>query len=242
MVQIADARGPVSEGAPARRVLVVEDDDAIADLLQMALRYEGFGVEVADSGTAAVELARDLSPHLVLLDVMLPDLDGFEVLGRLFALGLDMPVIFLTARDGTEDRVRGLGLGADDYICKPFSLAEVIARVHLALRRTARSQPAGKLQYADLVMDQETLEVTRDGQIIELTPTEYRLLSFLIVNARRVLSKRQILEHVWDYDFAGDPNIVETYISYLRKKVDCFEPPLIQTVRGFGYSLRLPRS
>lgn len=242
MVQIADTRGPVSEGAAARRVLVVEDDDAIADLLQMALRYEGFGVEVADSGTAAVELARDLSPHLVLLDVMLPDLDGFEVLGRLFALGLDMPVIFLTARDGTEDRVRGLGLGADDYICKPFSLAEVIARVHLALRRTARSQPAGKLQYADLVMDQETLEVTRDGQIIELTPTEYRLLSFLIVNARRVLSKRQILEHVWDYDFAGDPNIVETYISYLRKKVDCFEPPLIQTVRGFGYSLRLPRS
>ena len=242
MVQTADARSPASDGTPARRVLVVEDDDAIADLLQMALRYEGFGVEVADSGTAAVELARDLSPHLVLLDVMLPDLDGFEVLGRLFALGLDMPVIFLTARDGTEDRVRGLGLGADDYICKPFSLAEVIARVHLALRRTARGQPAGKLQYADLVMDQETLEVTRDGQIIELTPTEYRLLSFLIVNARRVLSKRQILEHVWDYDFAGDPNIVETYISYLRKKVDCFEPPLIQTVRGFGYSLRLPRS
>ncbi len=242
MVQVADARAGVGEVAPARRVLVVEDDDAIADLLQMALRYEGFAVDVADSGSAAVELARDLSPNLVLLDVMLPDLDGFEVLGRLFGLGLDMPVIFLTARDGTEDRVRGLGLGADDYICKPFSLAEVIARVHLALRRTARSQPRGRLQYADLVIDQETLEVTRDGQIIELTPTEYRLLSFLIMNARRVLSKRQIIEHVWDYDFAGDPNIVETYISYLRKKVDCFEPPLIQTVRGFGYSLRLPRS
>jgi len=242
MVQVADARGALGDVTPARRVLVVEDDDAIADLLQMALRYEGFGVDVAESGSAAVELARDMSPNLVLLDVMLPDLDGFEVLGRLFGLGLDMPVIFLTARDGTEDRVRGLGLGADDYICKPFSLAEVIARVHLALRRTARSQPGGRLQYADLVIDQETLEVTRDGQIIELTPTEYRLLSFLIVNARRVLSKRQIIEHVWDYDFTGDPNIVETYISYLRKKVDCFEPPLIQTVRGFGYSLRLPRS
>jgi two-component system OmpR family response regulator len=242
MVQIAASRDGIADGQGARRVLVVEDEEPIADLLRMALRYEGFDVDVAESGSSAVEIAHETTPHLVLLDVMLPDLDGFEVLARLFGLGLEMPVIFLTARDGTEDRLHGLALGADDYICKPFSLAEVIARVHLALRRTIRGQAAGKLQYADLVIDQETLEVTRDGQLIELTPTEYRLLSFLIVNARRVLSKRQILEHVWDYDFNGDPNIVETYISYLRKKVDCYEPPLIQTVRGFGYSLRLPRS
>jgi two-component system OmpR family response regulator len=241
MVQAAESRNTVGD-VRARRVLVVDDEEPIADLLRMALRYEGFDVDVADSGLEAVELARDTSPNLVLLDVMLPDLDGFDVLGRLFGLGLDMPVIFLTARDGTEDRLHGLSLGADDYICKPFSLAEVIARVHLALRRASHGQQVGRLNYADLVIDQETLEVTRDGQLIELTPTEYRLLSFLTANARRVLSKRQIIEHVWDIDFNGDPNIVETYISYLRKKVDCFEPALIQTVRGFGYSLRLPRS
>jgi two-component system OmpR family response regulator len=228
-------------GSP--RILVVDDEPNISDLVATVLRYEGFEVRVADTGRKAVTAARAFAPDLVVLDVMLPDLDGFEVHRRLTADGVDTPVLFLTARDATEDKVRGLTMGADDYVTKPFSLEELVARARAVLRRTRRgtdSEPT-RLAFADLEMDEDAHEVRRGVRTLELTATEFNLLRFLMMNPRRVLSKAQILDHVWHYDFRGEANVVETYISYLRKKVDATAPPLIHTVRGVGYVLRLPK-
>ena len=223
------------------RILVVDDEPYITDLLGAALRFEGFSVETAATGGDAMTLAGRGRHDLVLLDVMLPDVDGTEVCRRMRAAGNRTPVLFLTARDATEDKVGGLTAGGDDYVTKPFSLDELVARIHAVLRRTTPTRESDRLQFADLEMNDETHEVWRQGSLIELTATEFNLLRYMLENARRVLSKSEILDHVWHYDFDGDPNIVETYISYLRKKVDCFEPALIHTIRGVGYSLRLPR-
>jgi two-component system OmpR family response regulator len=223
-----------------RRVLVVDDEDNITDLVATALRYEGFEVAVAGDARSAETTLATFRPDLLVLDVMLPDLDGFEVARRLTFAGTRVPVVFLTARDATEDKVRGLTLGGDDYVTKPFSLEELVARIRAVLRRTSGEGGNGsRLQFADLEMDDDTHEVWRNGTPIELTPTEYKLLRYMLLNPRRALTKAQILDHVWSYDFGGDGNVVETYISYLRKKVDKLGPPLIQTVRGVGYSLRL---
>ena len=221
------------------QILVVDDEDNITYLLGTALRHFGFGVLTAGSGREGLALATDARPDLMLLDVMLPDLDGFEVVRRLRDAGLQVPILFLTARDATEDKVRGLTLGGDDYVTKPFSLEEVVARVRAILRRSGRvveGEPS--LTYADLVMDDDAHQVRRGGEVIELSPTEYKLLRYLLANAGKVLSKAQILDHVWEYDFGGEATVVETYISYLRKKVDRHGVPLIQTVRGIGYALR----
>ena len=225
-----------------QKVLVVDDEESIRQLVSTVLRYEGFEVETAADGRAAVKSAHAFRPDIVVLDVMLPDLDGFEVYRRMAEDGSRTPVLFLTARDRPEDRVHGLTLGADDYVGKPFSLEELVARVRAILRRTVGEQDGASLRYADLEMDEDAHEVRRGGKPIDLTPTEYNLLRYLLVNAGRVLSKAQILDHVWRYDFGGDSSVVETYISYLRKKIDSgAETPLIQTVRGFGYAIRLPR-
>ena len=221
------------------QILVVDDEDNITYLLGTALRHFGFGVLTAGSGREGLALATDARPDLMLLDVMLPDLDGFEVVRRLRDAGLQVPILFLTARDATEDKVRGLTLGGDDYLTQPCSLEEVVARVRAILRRSGRvveGEPS--LTYADLVMDDDAHQVWRGGEIIELSPTEYKLLRYLLANAGKVLSKAQILDHVWEYDFGGEATVVETYISYLRKKVDRHGVPLIQTVRGIGYALR----
>jgi len=224
------------------RILVVDDEPYITDLLGAALRFEGFTVETAATGGEAMALAERGGHDLMLLDVMLPDVDGTEVCRRLRAQGVRTPVLFLTARDATEDKVGGLTAGGDDYVTKPFSLDELVARIHAVLRRTSLAQSADeRLRFTDLEMDDQTHEVWRQGTLVELTATEFNLLRYLLENARRVLSKSDILDRVWHYDFDGDPNIVETYISYLRKKIDCFDPPLIHTIRGVGYTLRLPR-
>jgi two-component system OmpR family response regulator len=240
-----DVKDPATPGSPAgdsTRVLVVDDEPNITDLVATALRYEGFDAVAAGSGREALALVESFRPALVVLDVMLPDLDGFEVQRRLVERGQRVPVLFLTARDATEDKIRGLTIGGDDYVTKPFSLEELIARVRAVLRRARGSAPQeGRLQFADLEMDEDTHEVWRGGRAIDLTATEFNLLRFLLANPRRVLSKGQILDHVWNYDFGGDSSIVETYISYLRKKVDVDGPRLIHTVRGVGYVLRLPR-
>jgi two-component system OmpR family response regulator len=229
---------------PRGRVLVVDDERNITDLLATALRFIGFEVEVANHGRGALAAAATFNPEVVILDVMLPDYDGFEVCRRLRADGIRVPVIFLTARDATEDKVAGLRMGADDYVTKPFSLEELIARVEANLRRAEGEGVAAgrgeRLEFADLVMDVPRHEVRRAGEPVSLSPTEFRLLRFLLANPNRVLSKSQILDHVWEYDFDGDGNVVETYISYLRRKVDKIDPPLIHTVRGVGYTLRLP--
>ena len=224
------------------RILVVDDEPYITDLLSAALRFEGFAVDVAATGADAVRLARTVHPDLVMLDVMLPDFDGAEVVPAAARGGDRVPVVFLTARDSTEDKIAGLSMG-DDYVTKPFSLDELMARVHAVLRRSGHGDAEGaELRFADLVMDVDLHEVWRQGVPIELTATEFNVLRYLLENARRVVSKSEILDHVWDYGFAGDPNIVETYISYLRRKVDAaFDPPLIHTIRRVGYSLRLPR-
>ena len=230
----------MSRTEPAR-ILVVDDEPNIAELVATALRYEGFEVETTDTGRGAVDAVRERSPELVVLDVMLPDVDGFAVQERLRRDGRRVPVLFLTARDSVEDRVRGLTLGGDDYLTKPFSIEELVARVRAILRRIRPEDAVpARLSYFDLEIDEETRDVRRGDRRIELSPTEYVLLRYLLVNARRVMSKAQILDHVWQYDFGGDGRIVETYISYLRKKVDADAVPLIQTVRGFGYSLRHP--
>lgn len=222
------------------KLLVVDDEPYITDLLSTALRFEGFNVEVASSGGEALSKAGSERPDLILLDVMLPDFDGHEVCRRVRDAGFDVPVVFLTARDATEDKVAGLAMG-DDYVTKPFSLDEVVARVQAVLRRSGRASGEGQLRFADLVLDVDAHEVWRHERLIELTATEFKLLHYLLVNARRVVSKSEILDNVWDYSFEGDPNIVETYISYVRKKIDEAEPTLIHTVRGVGYCLRLPR-
>jgi two-component system OmpR family response regulator len=223
------------------RVLVVDDEESITDLLGMALRYEGFDVDVAHTGRQALKAASERRPHLMVLDVMLPDVDGFEVTRRLASRGEKVPILFLTARDATEDKVRGLTLGGDDYLTKPFSLEELVARVRAILRRAGGFEDrSAHLSFADLEMDDDAHEVRRAGTVVELTATEYKLLRYLMANARKVLSKAQILDHVWNYDFGGEGNIVETYVSYLRRKIDALGPPMIHTVRGVGYSLRAP--
>jgi len=224
------------------RVLVVDDEPSLAELLTMALRYEGWEVRSAGDGAGAVTLARQFRPDVVVLDVMLPDFDGLEVLRRLHADKHEIPVLFLTARDAVEDRVAGLTAGGDDYVTKPFSLEEVVARLRGLLRRAGMS---GALEGADLVfgdlsLDEDSHEVRRGGQLVALTATEFELLRYLMRNPRRVLSKAQILDRVWDYDFGGQANIVELYISYLRKKIDAGREPMIHTVRGAGYVLKLP--
>ncbi|MFN2504513.1 MAG: response regulator transcription factor [Acidimicrobiales bacterium] len=224
------------------RVLVVDDEPNITDLVSTALRYEGFDVEVAGDGRSALARGQEFRPELMVLDVMLPDLNGFAVVRRLRADNVPVSVVFLTARDATEDKVTGLTLGGDDYVTKPFSIEELVARVRAVLRRTRGPSAAdtARLSFADLEMDEDTREVWRGLDPIHLTATEFKLLRYLLLNPRRVLTKAQILDHVWQYDFDGDANVVETYISYLRKKVDRVEPRLIHTVRGVGYSLRLP--
>lgn len=222
-----------------QRILVVDDEPNIVDVISMALRYQGFEVESAGNGRDAIAAVDSFKPHLMLLDIMLPDMEGFEVAERLGAKRSRTPIIFLTARDATEDKVRGLTIGGDDYVTKPFSLEELIARVRLILRRSGENtDDENRLTFEDLELDEATREVSRDGRPIELTATEYRLLHYLLMNPRRVLTRQQILDHVWEYDFDGDARVLETYISYLRKKVDAGDEPLIQTVRGTGYALR----
>jgi two-component system, OmpR family, response regulator len=230
-------------GTPApHRVLVVDDEPNIVDVIAMALRYEGFEVASAATGAEALSAVRDQRPHVMLLDVMLPDMEGFDVARRLGDERARVPIIFLTARDATEDRVRGLTVGGDDYVTKPFSLEELVARVRALLRRSGAVAAADSvLSFADVELDDDAHEVTRAGRLVELTPTEYRLLRYLMLNPRRVLSRAQLLEHVWDYDFGGDARVLETYVSYLRRKLDEHGEPLIHTVRGVGYVLRLPR-
>ncbi|GIG63799.1 response regulator transcription factor [Phytomonospora endophytica] len=224
------------------KVLVVDDEPNIGALLSATLRLTGFDVKVAYDGGEGVRVAEDFAPDLVILDVMLPDVDGFEVARRLRDRGGDVPVLFLTARHAVEDRVAGLTVGADDYVTKPFSLEEVILRVQAILRRAKASADDGVLRYADLELDEDAHEVRRGGEHIDLSPTEFNLLRYLMVNAGRVVSKAQILDRVWNYDFGGDGRIVESYVYYLRKKIDHREPPLIHTVRGVGYALRVPRT
>ena len=226
------------------RVLVVDDEPNITDLVALALRYEGFSVEKAASGRAALSAVQKFKPDLVILDVMLPDVSGLDVMKRLSAEGRKVPVIFLTARDSTEDKVHGLTIGGDDYVTKPFSIEELVARIRVVLRRhqPAAAEETRRLVLSDLELDEDTHEVVRAGQAVELTRTEFRLLRYLLMNAGRVLSRAQILDHVWDYDFGGDASVLETYISYLRRKIDWADPPLVHTVRGVGYVLRVPRS
>jgi two-component system OmpR family response regulator len=208
----------------------------------MALRHHGFGVESASTGREALDWVRRWGPHVMVLDVMLPDMDGFEVARRLSADHAEVPILFLSARDATADKVRGLTAGGDDYVTKPFSLEELIARLRNILRRTGVArESSGRLQFSDLELDENTFEVSRGGRPIELTATEFRLLRYLMLHPRRVLTRGQLLDHVWSYDFGGDARVLETYISYLRKKVDAVDPPLLHTVRGVGYTLRLPR-
>jgi two-component system OmpR family response regulator len=229
--------------APARpRLLVVDDEDALLDLLGDALRFAGYDVQVARSGFEALRDAADSNPALILLDVNLPDLDGFEVCQRLRRDGADIPVIFLTARDDPADLRNGFTRGGDDYVTKPFSLEELNCRIQAVLRRTHQATTDDALVCGDLRMDVERHRVRRGDHEIDLSPTEFRLLRYLLLNRDRVLSKAQILDHVWQYDFDGDGSVVETYISYLRKKVDRVEPRLIRTVRGFGYSIREPEA
>lgn len=240
------------ETTPEARLVVVDDEPTIRELLTTSLRFAGFEVHAAADGASALTLVRDTHPDLVVLDVMLPDMDGFTVTRRMRDRGLDVPVLFLTARDDTADKVTGLTVGGDDYVTKPFSLEEVVARIRAVLRR-GRAVQAGAddavLRYADLEIDEDAREVRRGGRTIDLSPTEYALLRYLTLNAGRVLSKTQILDHVWQYDWGGDGSIVESYISYLRRKIDRpgaedagEEPPvpLIHTKRGVGYVLRLP--
>jgi two-component system, OmpR family, response regulator len=248
----ASAPGPVptaGKGSPAGaaradgdviRVLVVDDEPSLAELLASVLRYEGWDIQTAGDGASAVRLAREFKPDAVVLDIMLPDFDGLEVMRRIRAESPHVCVLFLTARDAVEDRVAGITAGGDDYVTKPFSLEEVLARLRGLLRRAgiARSRSDTQLVVGDLTMDEDAREVRRDGDLVELTATEFELLRFLMRNPRRVLSKAQILDRVWNYDFGGQAHVVELYISYLRKKIDAGREPLIHTVRGVGYVLK----
>ncbi len=223
------------------QLLLVDDEENLRTMLEAALRHHGFEVATASNGRDALEAAADVRPDLIVLDVMMPDLDGFEVCRRLRAEGNHTPVLFLTARDGTEDKVRGLTLGGDDYLVKPFSLEELVARARALLRRASLTKADDDvLRCADLELDDDAHRVRRAGADVALSPTEYNLLRYLLVNKGRVLSKPQILDHVWQYDFDGDGGVVETYIGYLRRKLDAGEPKLIHTIRGVGYTLREP--
>ena len=233
----------MSETKPEARLLVVEDEPNILELLSASLRLAGFEVATATGGLEALAAVQRHRPDLIVLDVMLPDLDGFDVARRLRSGDTRTPVLFLTAKDATEDKVTGLTVGGDDYVTKPFSLEELIARIRTILRRTGLAEPdSGRLVFEDLELDEETREVTRHGTLVDLTATEYRLLRYLMLNPRRVLTRAQLLEHVWKYDFGGDARVLETYVSYLRKKLDVHGPSLIHTVRGVGYALRAPRA
>ncbi|GAA3522595.1 response regulator transcription factor [Corynebacterium pilbarense] len=234
----------MAENSQNLKVLVVDDEPNIVELLTVSLKFQGFEVETANSGPAAIELAHSWKPDAYILDVMMPEMDGFELLSKLRAEGLDAPVLFLTAKDAVEDRIHGLTIGADDYVTKPFSLEEVITRLRVILRRGNVSEDSNEdstLRYADLTLNDDTHEVTKAGEIVELSPTEFNLLRYLMLNAEVVVSKAKILDNVWHYDFGGDGNVVESYISYLRRKVDTGDVQLIHTVRGVGYVLRTPR-
>jgi two-component system OmpR family response regulator len=222
-------------------LLLVDDEDNLRSMLEAALRHSGFDVHPVSNGRDAIDAVATVRPDLVVLDVMLPDLDGFDVCKRLRSSGDRTPVLFLTARDASEGRVRGLTLGGDDYLVKPFSLEELVARITAVLRRAGIDRDKTDLSCGDLEMDDDAHQVTRGGVDVALSPTEYNLLRYLLVNQGRVVSKAQILDHVWDYDFGGDGGVVETYIGYLRRKVDNVEPRLIHTIRGVGYSLRPPK-
>ena len=230
------------DGMPEARLLVADDERTILDLLCASLRHSGFEVVAANDGREALSLARAAKPDVLILDVMMPGFDGFEVVTRLRAEGLDAPVLFLTARDATEDKVKGLNSGADDYVTKPFSLDEVLARIRALLRRTGKVQAVADdvLRVADLELDPSRHEVHRAGELIDLTPTEFNLLRLFMENPNVVLSKATILDRVWNYTFDGEATIVESYMSYLRRKVDAREPRLLHTVRGVGYGLKVP--
>jgi two-component system OmpR family response regulator len=226
-----------------QRILVVDDESSISDLIATSLRFVGFDVRTASSGSQALTVAEEFKPHALILDVMLPDQDGFEVCRQLRQDGQSVGVIFLTAKDTVEDKIAGLTRGGDDYVTKPFSLEELVARLRAVLRRIGvinSELDEEKVRFADLELDEATHEVRRAGHLIDLSPTEFLLLRYLMINADRVVSKSQILDHVWQYDFRGDAGIVETYVSYLRKKIDIYEPALIHTVRGVGYRMRIP--
>jgi two-component system OmpR family response regulator len=239
---MSDLLPPTNGQAPEARLLVVDDEPNIVELLSTSLRFAGFAVATAMTGNDAVRSVERHRPDLVLLDVMLPDVDGFVVLRRLRDARERLPVLFLTARDANDDKVTGLTLGGDDYVSKPFSLEEVVARIRAVLRRTrADDDRQARLSVADLDLDEDSHQVWRGEREVQLSPTEFNLLRYLMVNAGRVVSKSQILDHVWSYDFDGDANIVESYISYLRRKLDDGGEPLIHTVRGVGYVLRPPR-
>jgi two-component system OmpR family response regulator len=225
-----------------QRILVVDDEPSIVDAVATSLRYEGFDVAEAGAGRAALAAAQDHPPDLLILDIMLPDLDGIEVTRRLRSDGIRVPVLFLTARDALEDKVAGLTVGGDDYVTKPFALAEIVARARAILRRAGGAESdTGILSFSDLEMDEAAHEVRRGDHPVHLTATEFNLLRFFLRNPRQVLSKAQILDHVWHYDFGGDANVVETYVSYLRKKLERHGPPLIHTIRLVGYALREPQ-
>ncbi|MDQ1748584.1 MAG: two-component system, OmpR family, response regulator, partial [Frankiaceae bacterium] len=223
----------------------VDDEPNIVDLLATSLRFAGFEVATASNGSEALRVASSFKPDLLVLDVMMPGIDGFTVVRRLRQDGFGAPVVFLTAKDATEDKVTGLTLGGDDYVTKPFSLEEVIARIRAVLRRFAERPAsevrASRLEFADLELDEDTHEVWKDGRLVPLSPTEFKLLRYFMQNPGRVLSKAQILDHVWHYDFNGEANVVESYVSYLRRKLDTTEPRLLHTLRGVGYVLRQPR-
>jgi two-component system OmpR family response regulator len=232
--------GTAPSYAQGARVLIVDDDPRISELLVATLRFSGFVVDAAADAADAFRRIPGFRPQLIVLDVMLPDVDGFDVARRLRAEGSSCPVLFLSARDQPDDKVAGLMLGGDDYVSKPFSVAEVVARIYALLRRTRTDTTDGVLTYADLRLDENTHRVMRGDRLIELSPTEYRLLRYLMLNAGRVVSKAQILDRVWQYDFGGDGAVVEKFVSNLRRKIDAVGPPLVQTVRGFGYMLHTP--
>ena len=221
------------------RILVVDDEPNIRDLLATSLRFAGFAVRTVGNGAAAISAVIEEEPDLIILDVMLPDINGFGVTKRLRASGYTSPILFLTAKDDTEDKITGLTVGGDDYVTKPFSLDEIVARIRAILRRTMQEDDDAIIRTGEVSMDQDTHEVSVNGNAVELSPTEFKLLRYMMLNPNRVLSKAQILDHVWEYDFNGDAGIVESYISYLRRKIDAHtEEPMIQTKRGFGYMLK----
>ena len=233
------------EDTKLAKVLVVDDEPNIVELLTVSLKFQNFEVYSANSGNEALRIAREVNPDAYILDVMMPGMDGFELLGKLRQEGLDGPVLYLTAKDSVDQRIHGLTIGADDYVTKPFSLEEVITRLRVIMRRGGAAEESttdATMSYADLTLNDDTHEVTKAGELIELSPTEFNLLRYLMQNKEVVLSKSKILDNVWHYDFGGDGNVVESYISYLRRKIDTGETQLIHTVRGVGYVLRTPRS
>ncbi|KXX63197.1 MAG: response regulator transcription factor [Rhodococcus sp. (in: high G+C Gram-positive bacteria)] len=236
--------GCVNKKPVEARVLVVDDEPNILELLSVSLRFQGFEVATATTGAEGLDTARTFRPDAVILDVMMPGMDGFGLLKRLRADGVDAPVLFLTAKDAVEDKISGLTLGADDYVTKPFSLEEVVTRLRVILRRAGKvsvEEQSARIKFADIELDDDTREVWKAGDLVSLSPTEFTLLRYFMVNAGTVLSKPRILDHVWNYDFGGEVGVVESYVSYLRRKVDTGETPLIHTLRGVGYVMREPR-